>query len=355
MSTKKWILTIIAAILLPVLIFAIVCLTRINMKVGDYEYSPELPKPGIGVDFGYDDLFGDLYVRWCNLLDNTQTALWKAPAGITKQSVSIPARDGCSIPCYVIVPAGHEDEKLPTMLYCHGGAFFLTMMTCQLDAASVYAEELQCRVVLPQYRISFDAPYPTPLYDCYDTLKAIAADPKTDADHVLIYGDSAGGCLAASVTQLCCDEGLLAPAAQMLIYPVTDNKDTYPDLTKFEHAAWPHKGNTRMWKRYLNGQNVTGSDYAVPMLHETLSDLPKTYVHDVFLLDEAVASHMTYELMVERVVLPNAHRRGAPDVTVVGLYHVVHNLILQGIVHTSFLFGFINEGHGLIVSRRIHV
>ena len=33
-----------------------------------------------------------------------------------------------------------------------------------------------------------------------------------------------------------------------------------------------------MWKRYLNGQNVTGSDYAVPMLHETLSDLPKTYV-----------------------------------------------------------------------------
>ena len=278
MSTKKWILTIIAAILLPVLIFAIVCLTRINMKVGDYEYSPELPKPGIGVDFGYDDSFGDLYVRWCNLLDNTQTALWKAPAGITKQSVSIPARDGCSIPCYVIVPAGHEDEKLPTMLYCHGGAFFLTMMTCQLDAASVYAEELQCRVVLPQYRISFDAPYPTPLYDCYDTLKAIAADPKTDADHVLIYGDSAGGCLAASVTQLCCDEGLLAPAAQMLIYPVTDNKDTYPDLTKYEHATWPHKGNTRMWKRYLNGQNVTGSDYAVPMLHETLSDLPKTYV-----------------------------------------------------------------------------
>ena len=138
MSTKKWILTIIAAILLPVLIFAIVCLTRINMKVGDYEYSPELPKPGIGVDFSYDDLFGDLYVRWCNLLDNTQTALWKAPAGITKQSVSIPARDGCSIPCYVIVPAGHEDEKLPTMLYCHGGAFFLTMMTCQLDAASLW-------------------------------------------------------------------------------------------------------------------------------------------------------------------------------------------------------------------------
>ena len=186
MRPKKWILTIVAVILLPVLIFAIICLARINTRAGDYEYTPELPKPAISVDFGYEDLFGDLYVRWCNLLDNTQTALWKAPAGTTRQSLSISVRDGTRIPCYVIVPAGREDEKLPTMLYCHGGAFFLTMMTCQLDAASVYAEELQCRVVLPQYRISLDAPYPTPMTDCYDVLKAIAADPKTDSDHILI-------------------------------------------------------------------------------------------------------------------------------------------------------------------------
>ena len=148
----------------------------------------------------------------------------------------------------------------------------------QLDVGAVYANELHCRVVLPQYRISLDAPYPTPLNDCYDTLKWIAASPLTDTNRVMIYGDSAGGCLAAEVTHLCCDEELLMPCAQMLIYPVADRAQHYPSLRTCENATWTREANIRMWKLYLSGYEPTENDYAVPMEHKSFPDYPLTYV-----------------------------------------------------------------------------
>jgi len=267
-----------AVVLLPILLFAIVCVCRINTHVRDYPYDPALPQPGPGVDFKYDDVFGDLYIRWCNLLDNSMTAAWKAPEGVVKKELHVTARDGYVIGGYLLEPEGCESETLPTMLFCHGGGFFLTMMNSQLDMGAVYADELHCRVVLPQYRVSLDAPYPTPLDDCYDTLQWIAASPLTDRDRVMIYGDSAGGCLASEVTHRCCDEGLLMPCAQMLIYPVADRAQHYPSLKTYEYATWPREANIRMWKLYLNGYEPTSADYAVPMEHESFPAYPLTYV-----------------------------------------------------------------------------
>ncbi len=274
----KRLLIVVLIILVPVLLFAAVLLTRLNRAQWDYPYSTELPKPGVGVDLNHDDIFTDLYIRWCNLFNGIQTKQWTAPEGITRLPLSVNARDGYTIGGYVFVPAGCEDETLPTMLYCHGGGFFLSLMSCQLDLASVYAEELHCRVVLPEYRTSLDHPYPTPVFDCFDTLQSIAEDPRTDLDRVIIYGDSAGGCLAASVTQMCCEEQLLMPAAQMLIYPVTDTAQDYPSLTEYEHATWSREANLRMWKVYLGGKTPTENDYAVPMLHLSCAGFPAAWV-----------------------------------------------------------------------------
>ena len=104
-KVKRGILAGTAVILTLILIFALVCLTRINTHVWDYAYSPELPKPGIGVDFKHDDLIGNLFIRWSNLLNNIQTGLWKAPEQLIKQKLSIPARDGYKI-------SGYLDELL---------------------------------------------------------------------------------------------------------------------------------------------------------------------------------------------------------------------------------------------------
>ena len=306
--------------LIPVIAFAGICVGRLNRAVGDYPYSTELPKPGIGVDFKYDDRIADIYVRWSNLVDNVLTAVWKAPTGVARRALRVRARDGCTIGGYILEPEGCGAEKLPTMLYCHGGAFFLTMMNCQLDMAAAYAGDLHCRVVMPQYRTSLDHPYPTPFYDCCDVLRALAEWDETDADRVMIYGDSAGGCLAAEVTHWCCDEGLLMPAAQMLIYPVTENEWQSASMLEYENAVWTKDANAHMWKKYLNGCVPTSDEYAVPMLHERFPAYPKTYV-EVAEMDTlrdqglAYAGRMeSFDIEVETEVVPGAYHGYDSDV-----------------------------------------
>ena len=147
----------------------------------------------------------------------------------------------------------------------------------------------------------------------------------------LIYGDSAGGNLAASVTQMCCDEGLLQPAGQMLIYPVTDTEQTYPDLVEYQYATWPREANIRMWKTYLDGRTPTPDDYAVPMLHEPLENLPKAYV-EVAELDILCDQGEAY---AEKM------RQSGIDVTlqkIAGAYHGydgdVKNAFVQNVLQT---------------------
>ena len=46
----------------------------------------------------------------------------------------------------------------------------------------------------------------------------------------------------------------------------------------------------------------------------------------VFLHRQTIAAHVSHELFLTLVKLPNSHRGGAPDITVIGLYDIAHHL-----------------------------
>lgn len=275
---KKTGLIIGACAALVVLVIAVPLLANLNTKIADYPYSPELPKPGVGVDIKNDGAAMRAYIAWNKFYNNTASALWKAPEGVAKTELKVTTRDGEEIGGYILEPAGSEDETLTTMLYCHGGAFFMPILPSSLSVASQYVTALNCRVFMPEYRLTPANPYPVPVNDCYDTLKYIAGLDTVDKDRVIIYGESAGGCLAAETLHMCRDEGLLEPIAAMLIYPVADNAQNYPSLTNYEHATWSREANLNMWKLYLDGVDMSAADYAVPMQQEDFSDYPPVYI-----------------------------------------------------------------------------
>ncbi len=297
-NMRKLLFAGLVVVLQPVMLLCMTCLRRINRRALKYPYNKELPKPGIGVELKYRDKINDLFIHWTNLVNNVGTRKWKVPAGILKAKVSLEMRDGVSIPAYVISTEGSENETLPVIVDYHGGGFFLTLMDFQLELAAFYAKELHCRVVIPQYRTALKHPFPTPLYDCFDTLKLVTADERTDPKRIVILGDSAGGCLAAAVCQMCKDEGEIEPAGQLLIYPVTDISPDYPSLKEYEFATWTTAANERMWEIYLKGMDteeiIAGSDellhsifegvhvkepgYAIPMLRKSCEGLPKAFV-----------------------------------------------------------------------------
>ncbi len=122
-----------------------------------------------------------------------------------------------------------EGKPRGLLLQLHGGGFRIG----RPEFESLYAEALAARcgieVVVPQYRLAPEAPFPSGLIDaleCFDALRAEARNAP-----LLIGGDSAGAGLAASL-------GLLRPAATdalVLLSPWLDLRVTAPSYT--ENAA----------------------------------------------------------------------------------------------------------------------
>ena len=71
-------------------------------------------------------------------------------------------------------------------------------------------------------------PYPAPLEDCYSALTWLAGLPAVDPGRVAIGGASAGGGLAAALALLARDRGEVAPAFQLLVYPMLDDRSPRP-------------------------------------------------------------------------------------------------------------------------------
>ena len=253
-----------------------------------YPYSPALKPPGkwTSIDFADPRLAPavTLMVRGIQ----TDTSSYTPPAGLSLQREQVKVWDGETICCYIFEPTGGS-EKLPAMLYCHGGGFFLPIQPMMMHLSAQYAKELGIRVYLPEYRILPDHPNPYPFRDCLSILEEIQ---RRDAPY-LLYGESAGGTLAAGLALWARDRRRKPAKGQCLIYPVMDNRcSRYASMRQFAEAAWPLKNNLTMWREYLKNGRDGLDDYLVPMTAADVSGLPKAYVEPQqidTLRDEAVA------------------------------------------------------------------
>lgn len=201
--------------------------------------------------------------------------------------------DGERIPYYMFTP-NEEKEKYPAMIYYHGGGFMFPIQEPMMKNSVIYAKEMGIKVFLPDMRISLEHPCDTILEDCYGMLKYVfehAEELQVDTEKVFVYGDSAGGSLAASVTQLCRDRDGYTLCGQLLCYPVCDcESEKYPSVEEYKDAVWSKDSNKAMWHTFLRkGTNLP--EYVVPM-RNSLHNLPKAYVEPLgvdTLRDEAKA------------------------------------------------------------------
>ena len=95
--------------------------------------------------------------------------------------------------------------------HCHGGGF----VACPLSAYHFYGamlvEQLGLRVVLPDYRLAPENPYPAAHDDCLHAYRGLL-DSGVDPQRLVVMGDSCGGGLALSTLLAARDEGLPLPA-----------------------------------------------------------------------------------------------------------------------------------------------
>ena len=184
---------------------------------------------------------------------------------------------------------------MPWMYYAHGGGFLMDLLPAHMDLCSEYARRMGCIVVIPHYRVAIDAPFPTSTEDCYAGLEWAldnAAELCLDPDRLVLAGESAGGALTASLSQMVRDRGLAQPLLQMLVYPVTSHRLDSRSMREMPDApVWGAHNAALSWKKYLRGHG-TPPPYASPLETQDLSGLPPAYIEPAefdVLRDEGVA------------------------------------------------------------------
>lgn len=246
--------------------------------MAEYPYHPMLKKPGpLGsIDFANPALAPAVRMTVQNLRQAARA--WRPPVGIAVRIESAASQNG-TVECFVVEPK--TDAPLPGMLFCHGGGFFLPVQASALHLAALYAQKVRIRVFLPEYSLLPESPFPIPLRDCLSIWERMRGESEAHPldGRLLLYGESAGGALAAGIARLLRDRGETPPRGQLLIYPALDDRsERYPSARQYGSAVWSGRANASMWRAYL--KNGTGGEdaYAVPLRACEFTALPPAYI-----------------------------------------------------------------------------
>jgi len=201
---------------------------------------------------------------------------------------------------------------MPAMLYVHGGGFVSGAPDMMNGASQKLADMLEAVVVAVQHRLAPETPFPGPVEDCYAALAWLFGEAtalNVDPTRIAIYGQSAGGGLAAATALVARDRGRHRLAAQFLLYPMLDPRtgtsDAPVDNPTTGEFVWTREATCFGWSA-MRGAGDVGPDrigHFAPALADDLAGLPPTFLAvgslDLFLDEDA-----DYALRLSRAGVP---------------------------------------------------
>jgi acetyl esterase len=205
------------------------------------------------------------------------------PEGVTTVDRTIAGVDGNEIPIRVYSRPRQDGAPVPAVLFIHGGGFVVGDLDTEHAGAASTVDALGVVVVSVDYRLAPEHPFPSGLEDCYAALLWLAKESGelgVDAERIAVFGQSAGGGLAAGLALLARDRGGPALCFQLLGIPELDDRLETPSMVAFtDTPMWNRPSAERSWRYYLGeGANGDTSPYAAPARAEDLSGLPPAYV-----------------------------------------------------------------------------
>ena len=146
---------------------------------------------------------------------------------------------GGDLPVRIYRPAAAAASGAPVVVFFHGGGFVAGDLDTHDGTARLHAAGADAVVVSVDYRLAPEHPFPAAVDDAFAATKWVAAHADelgVDPARMAVAGDSAGGNLAAVVSQLARDAGGPDIAFQLLWYPATTYDISLPSFTENAHA-----------------------------------------------------------------------------------------------------------------------
>lgn len=236
---------------------------------------PELRHPVLYLPM---DLRSDRTLRMVRKLAEASA---KVEDGVTCTQRMLPGSPGVEVTVYE-----PPQRAVPSaaLLWMHGGGLVLGTPALSHQYCSSVAKELGMLVVSVDYRLAPEDPFPAGLDDCMTALRWLhdhAAELGVDTDRLAVGGESAGGGLAAAVTQRALDEGGPALAFQLLVYPMLDDRTVLRAAEDGRDGlVWTAASNAYAWAAYLGHAPTWDEErpYAAPGRREDLSGLPPAWI-----------------------------------------------------------------------------
>ncbi len=196
------------------------------------------------------------------------------------EALALPGLDG-PVPARLYLPSGAPAPR-PLLVYYHGGGWVLCDLDTHDEPCRFLAAEAGVAVLSVDYRLAPEHRFPAAVDDALAAFR-FAADRATslgvDPARIAVGGDSAGGNLAAVVSQLARGEAGTGPAFQLLFYPVTDLSTKHPSYRLFADGFFLTEGQMDWYRgHYLPDEAAARDPRASPLLAADLSRLPPAYV-----------------------------------------------------------------------------
>lgn len=206
--------------------------------------------------------------------------------GLAIKDFSIAADNSPDIPVRLYQP--QENHRGAALLFIHGGGFVVGSLETEHGSAAAIARHLGITVLSVDYRLAPEDPFPAGLEDCYSALCWLSEQANSygfSREKIGIFGQSAGGGLAAATALLCKQRNGPALCFQFLGMPELDDRlQTHSMRTFVDTPFWNRPNAELSWAYYLGEQFKAGAE-DVPILAaparasaEQLQDLPPAYV-----------------------------------------------------------------------------
>ncbi len=202
------------------------------------------------------------------------------------------------VPCRVFTPEAKGPHA--GVIYGHGGGFVLGSPDTHDDMCAEMASQAQCVVVLMDYRLAPEHPYPAQLEDSLKVwrwMREQGAAHGIDPHNIIAAGDSAGGQMSAALALTLRDLGLPQVKAMLLIYPWLGANHESPSYIRNANApALSRKEMLYYMTAFLGpeGSPAWVDEKALPNLSQDVQGLPPAFItvagHDP-LFDDGVVFH----------------------------------------------------------------
>jgi len=224
------------------------------------------------------------------------------------ERTSVERVDAGGVPAEWIVAPGASTTR--AVLHLHGGAFTAGGVGSHRGFASALSAAAGCAVLLVDYRLAPESPFPAALDDAVAAYGWLIGPGRgLDASAVIVSGDSAGGGLAASLLVDLRDGGTALPGGAVLLSPWTDLA-----LSGASHSEMDGRDpmcSTATLQQSVDAYLPAGADATDPRaspLYADLAGLPPLLIHagevevlrddSVLFAGRATAAGVDVELLV---------------------------------------------------------